>query len=352
MTQNLFYVALPTGENFGWGICGTYLKSELSKRCSMMDVQEKITHVPAPLFMAIEGASLRPWKPTTGDKTVGYVFFEDDLPASSVEQSKIYNIILAGSKWCADRMREKGIQHVDVLIQGVDPELFHPAETAPANDRFILFSGGKFELRKGQDLILKAFAQLHKKYPDMDLLTIWENQWEFSLNTMKLSKHIRFERKGTSWPEQLKYLCLLNGIDPNRVQACPLLPNRKMRSIFARTHLGIFANRCEGGTNLVLMEYMACGKPVVASYSSGHRDILTDQNALCLKNLQSIEGAFPDIGTSFHWDEVNIDELIAKIEYAYHHRDEIASIGQEAANSMKPYTWATMAERTLSFLKS
>ena len=60
----------------------------------------------------------------------------------------------------------------------------------------MLFSGGKFEFRKGQDLVLKAFSVLSKKHPDMVLLTAWHNPWRASMETMRESPHIRFELSG------------------------------------------------------------------------------------------------------------------------------------------------------------
>ena len=80
----------------------------------------------------------------------------------------------------------------------------------------------------------------------------------------------------------------INGLDPDRIRTCDLIPNEKQREIYRNTDIGIFPNRCEGGTNLVLMEYMACAKPVIASYTSGHKDKVSNDNALLLFNIERI----------------------------------------------------------------
>ena len=44
--------------------------------------------------------------------------------------------------------------------------------------------------------------------------------------------------------------------------------------LLKQADLAVFPNRCEGGTNLVAMEAIACGVPTVLSANSGHLDLL------------------------------------------------------------------------------
>ncbi len=276
------YVSLPQGDFHGWGICGKNIVKELKKRsdCEIIDLGCEITdnlgnfRFNDPLFVCINDVTLRPWTPFKGSPTIGYCFFEEDLPDEAIENAKHYDLILAGSTWCANKLREKGINHVDVLLQGIDPELFYPLPPKQADGKFTIFSGGKFEYRKGQDIVLAAFKLLQDKYPNLHLVTNWYNHWDFSMDTMAKSEYIKYERIFADNALNLKHICYINGIDSSRVEDVGLVPNDKMRDIFARTDLGVFPNRCEGGTNLVLMEYMTCGKPVLASYEAGQKDIL------------------------------------------------------------------------------
>jgi len=178
---------------------------------------------------------------------------------------------------------EAGIANCDVLLQGIDPLLFHPGDEEPDDERFILFSGGKFELRKGQDLVLRAFKALQDKYPDLWLVNCWYNLWPESMRLMENSRHIRFEAREGSWQEVMRRTYELNGLDASRIVTCDLMAPELLPELYRRTHLGVFPNRCEGGTNLVLMEYMACGRPAIASYASGHTDVVNEDNALLLK---------------------------------------------------------------------
>ncbi len=350
------HLGLPSGSNYGWGLCGSYLRKELGTRAKVSDPglwhpvrwREKL---PGTLLVALDGDSLEKWIPLTADQTIGYVFFENLLTAKSRQNAESLDLVLAGSTWCKERMLEQGIRNVDVLLQGIDPELYHPITEERESDEFVLFSGGKFELRKGQDLVLAAFKILQEKLPNLKLLNVWENQWPESMRTMALSSRIKFADEGATWVEKMQTIYVLNGIDPKRVQTCPLLPNRKMRSIFARTDLGVFPNRCEGGTNLVLMEYMACGKPVIASNVTGHRDIVNEKNAFLIHQTSPLEVKNSQGQPMAQWEDPSLDELVARIEEAYHQKEVRSAKAKQAAEDLKKLTWAAMADRVMMFLK-
>ncbi len=354
MTSKIIHLALPTGTNYGWGLCGAYLRKELSKVSCLSDPSIWPTadwnkKVEGTCFHALEGANLQQWMPLRGEKNLGYVFFENELHEGAVANAAQLDLILAGSSWCRDRLLEKGILNADILIQGIDPEIFYPLAPKSEEKEFVLFSGGKFEYRKGQDLVLAAFRILSQKYPNMRLINSWENQWIDSMRTMSLSPHVHYIEMGDTWVEKMHSFYIRNGVDPQKVHTCPLLPNRKMRAIYGKTDLGIFPNRCEGGTNLVLMEYMACGKPVVASFSSGHQDIVTEQNAFLLKSMKALEIKDSTGKISARWDDPSLDEVIAQIEFAYHQKEKRLQVSRNAAESLKTWTWSSMAERLLRF---
>jgi glycosyltransferase involved in cell wall biosynthesis len=143
---------------------------------------------------------------------------------------------------------------------------------------------------------------------------------------------------------------VINGLDPDRIRTYDLVANEIQRGIYRNTGIGIFPNRCEGGTNLVLMEYMACAKPVIASYTSGHKDIVRDDNALLLNELRDINIAGPDDKLIARWQEPSVDELVAQIEYAYHHRDKIKKLGLISGRDLQKFTWEKCAQNLLDQL--
>ncbi|MFH1350103.1 MAG: glycosyltransferase [Pseudomonadota bacterium] len=375
------YLIMPRGNDYGWGICGKYLAKEMSafadvkyitETFTVQDIGDELDHrllkelllpkdefdrvmstaksspIDVPVIQAISGNNLFPWGPRINSKKrVGYTFFEDNvLPRQGIENAKeYYEILVAGSRWCEEVLKGHGIENTSTIIQGIDPTIFHPAHNQKEyfKDRFVIFSGGKFELRKGQDLVIRAFRHLSERYQDVLLVNAWYNKWTPSLQTMGASKFIDFVMDDHDYMAFVEKLLQRNGIDPARVICLPPKPNISMPRIYKNTDIGLFPNRCEGGTNLVLMEYMACGKPVIASYSTGHKDILTEENALLLKKMNSIdikkEGRLLAI-----WDEPDLDEVIERLEWAYLHRDDLDGIAQTAGKDLSGLTWQESAK--------
>lgn len=351
--EKTIYLGLTSGENFGWGVCSKYLKKELAEKVTVINFDERKDiiangSVPGSVFHALTDLNFESLFKVRGSRNYGYTFFENELNNSSVENAKKYNKVFAGSTWCKERMEEKNILNGDVLIQGVDPELFYPIEDEASGSLFRIFSGGKFELRKGQDLVLRAVKILQEKYKDVILINSWYNIWPATMEPMALSKHICFELSGSNWLDQMRHICKINNIDGDRIFTLPLTPNTKMRELYSKTDIGLFPNRCEGGTNLVLMEYMACAKPVIASFNSGHKDILTDENSYPLYNMTDYK--IRDAGNNLicSWADPDLDEIVARLEYAYNNRQAIKQKGIKAGEELKKLTWKTSAETLLS----
>lgn len=353
------HLGLIKGENYGWGVCSSYLIEELSKFRSVHVLKDQDGSACNPrlkgkLVQALTTVEFPPlFEKARADQNFGYTFFEEELNEISVRNAKKYDLVLAGSTWCRDRMLEKGILNCDVLLQGIDPKLFYPIENQKSGDRFVIFSGGKFELRKGQDLVLRAVKVLQDKYRDVYLLNCWYNLWPRSVSQMTNSPYIAFSyHENEPWIDTMQRTYRDNGLDPDRVITLELVPHHKQRALFQQTDIGVFPNRCEGGTNLVLMEYMACAKPVIASNTSGHKDIITKNNALLLNHLKEIQIRNNEGALTARWRDPSLDELIAGLEYAYHHRDELHKTGRQAGEDLRHYTWKRSAGHLAAIIGS
>jgi glycosyltransferase involved in cell wall biosynthesis len=199
--------------------------------------------------------------------------------------------------------------------------------------------------------VLQAVKILQQKYSDIILVNCWYNKWPASMKLMHYSKHIQFEYQEKSWQDLMQRTYQINGLDADRIYTLDLVPNQMQREIYKRSDIGVFPNRCEGGTNLVLMEYMACAKPVIASNTSGHQDIVCGENAMLLNDLRDISITGPDNQLIARWQEPSLDELVARIEYAYHHRQEIKQIGIKAGQDLQKFSWGHTAQHLLDILK-
>lgn len=349
-------LGLIPGEYIGWGVCSKYLIQEVLRltHATVINPQDAAKYqdrcIEGKVFHAIGDHHLTRVMDIFGAENIGYTFFENVLPENSVENARFFDTIFAGSSWCRDRLIDRGITWSDVLIQGVDPAVFYPIteEKPGAKDQFVVFSGGKFELRKGQDIVIRAIKVLQDRHRDVLLVNGWHNAWAFSMNTMVSSPLIRYSPQKQWSVAYLENLLKDHGIDLSRTVQLPRVPQDQMRKIYSATDIGLFPNRCEGGTNLIMMEYMACGKPVTASLTSGHRDILTERNSLPVTHLRPFEFRDGSGALSALWDDPDLDEVIESLEYAYQHRDALKALGKQAGEDMTKRTWKHTASDLLN----
>ena len=119
-------------------------------------------------------------------------------------------------------------------------------------------------------------------------------------------------------------------------------PNSGMRQVYALSDVGLFPNRCEGGNNMVMCEYMACGRGVIASSWTGHADVIDEQNSLPLEHFSARLVWKADKPVAV-WFDPELEEVIERLEYAYQHRDVVKQTGYNAAHSMQQLDWQQAA---------
>lgn len=147
---------------------------------------------------------------------------------------------------------------------GVDFTIFNPVNRAVPS-KTIFLTVGKWEIRKGHDVLCKAF---HKAFNNDDNVELWllcnnpflnEGQtrdWHNLFKSGPLGDKIKFiPRQESSWD-----VCrIMNQVD-----------------------CGVFLSRGEGW-NLELLEMMACGKQVIATNATAHKEFCTSQNSLLVE---------------------------------------------------------------------
>lgn len=323
---------MPSGRAHGWGIAGEYLTREIAR----------LPHVDGVTLHCISGHDFRPMNPADWNRiNIGYCFFENDIEAlrHTRRAAREWDFIVAGSSWCEYQLRIGGVRNTSTILQGIDPANFYPAALRQDDGRFIVFSGGKFEYRKGQDLVIAAMRVFMQRHQDAYLACSWINQWPFSLATMSQSPYISFNPSGQDCAAILQRTLHENGIPPERVYLAPLIDNSLIRQIYQQTDIGIFPNRCEGGNNMVMCEYMACGRTSIASDATGHADVITPWNAFALTGDSPLLINDAAGQPAAIWHEASVEELLEKLEFAYQNRDICVQKGMVAAHDMKQLAW-------------
>jgi glycosyltransferase involved in cell wall biosynthesis len=183
---------------------------------------------------------------------------------------------------------------------------------------------------------MAAWRIFAARHPDAMLITAWHNPWPQTargIDQTGRSAPLPFTQDGKP---DIDRWAAANGIKPEQFLNLGLVPNASMPTILREMDAAVFPNRCEGGTNLVAMETMACGVPTILSANSGHLDLLQDGSALALTDQRPIP-------TAPGWRESNIDEIVAALEVLYTDRARAAALGAAGAKLLSQFTWTKTA---------
>ena len=274
-----------------------------------------------------------------GGRNIGFTFFErGNFSAEALDRANAYDRILVGSSWNRDYGRAAGIRDIEFVSQGIDKSLFYPGQGSGAyRDRFVIFSGGKLELRKGQDLVVAAFKIFQARHPDALLMSSWQNGWPDSAMDITASIHVSAAPKvDADGNLMIAQWAADNNIPADAFIDLGWLPNRTMPAVLRDMDAAVFPNRCEGGTNLVAMEAMACGVPCVLSANTGHLDIITDNNCFALEDQRPVTN--PNSDTSM-WRESQVEQIVEQLEQIYTDRTKARQRGEAAAAFIGNLSW-------------
>ena len=276
-----------------------------------------------------------------GSINIGVIFFENtEFSEMGIKRAQDYDLIITGSSWNMELLKKSGIYNVVNIFQGVDTELFSPSNKIKKDpDKFIVFSGGKFEYRKGQDAVISAFKRFYFNHPNALLVFAWENPWVEIVATIKNSALVEgVPEKTKAGVTDFSSWLKRNGLPSESFQDLGRVPNHKMPPVFDSADVAIFPNRCEAGTNLVAMEAMASGVPTILSSNTGHLDLIKEDNCLRLLKMSPSQPFAHYSGVS-GWMEPDVDEMVDALEEVYVNRKEASQIAKVGHKSLQSFNW-------------
>jgi glycosyltransferase involved in cell wall biosynthesis len=191
----------------------------------------------------------------------------------------------------------RGKVHVAPL--GVDRQLF-PAAPSPHDNWTTFMNIGKWEYRKGHDVLIQAFNKAFEPRDRVRLLMACHNPFLTPERNNGGDGNAEWENmyKGTKMGGNVTFL-------PRYETQAQLL------SVMHEADCGVFPSRSEGW-NLPLLEMLSCGKAAIATNYAAHTEFCND-DAVHLIDVPEEEEAYDgvwfkgDVGT---WADVNCDEVI------------------------------------------
>lgn len=268
-----------------------------------------------------------------------------------------YRKMVAGSNWNRDILIKFGmpVDETITIMQGVNDKIFFPSpQRRKRGDNFYIFSGGKIEVRKSQDLILSAFARILQTIPNAILVTAWhwvgEDTSENNFRVIPVAEHpfIYDQRK-----KQIKIAetAAQYGIPPDHIIDLPMMSNIQLGEVLRSVDCSIFVSRCEGGTNIMAMETIASGVPTILSDCCGHKDLLDwiptlrqwavpapYMNIVVTNRMTGeLDKRFMDYVDGWGWPDYA--KIVDHVLSIYHNYEQALDDASVAALTMKQNNW-------------
>ena len=158
------------------------------------------------------------------------------------------DLVLCPSTFVKDTMVANGVPDEKCFLNpfGVDTSVFVPRKSIPQKPRFITV--GMICVRKGHQYLFRAFEQVKRAVPDAELICVGNYRPDFTIERRR-------------WAGTFTHH--------------PSLSHRELASLLAECTAFVLPSLEEGFAR-VIVEAMAAGLPIIASYESGATTLVRD----------------------------------------------------------------------------
>ena len=273
-------------------------------------------------------------------KFIGFPIFElTHFNAKEITSLHHCNKIFVCSKWAKQIILQNTKfkdEDVHVVPLGVDNNIFSPSAVSGRKST-VFFNCGKWEKRKGHDILLECFNNAFSENDDVELWMMCDNPFigEGNKNWQDLYKNSKLGSKIRIIPRQKTH--------------------QDVMSIMRQADCGVFPSRAEGW-NLELLEMMSMGKHVITTNYSAHTEFCTPVNSRLI-NINNLETAFDGVffdGQLGLWAEIAQDQKDVTIEYMRDvhtlKQDGQLTTNQNGIDTGKQFSWKNSAQELINGL--
>jgi glycosyltransferase involved in cell wall biosynthesis len=252
-----------------------------------------------------------------------------------IKHLSVPDVIFATSEWGKQVILNNNPNiKCEVVPLGVDNTIFNPDKITKSrqDDKYIFLNIGKWEKRKGHDILLELF---NKAFSNNENVELWILASE-STNNYSTKEEL------LSWKQMYNSprIKIFNGVQSHI----------DIAYLIAESDCGIYPSRAEGW-NLELLETMAMNKPVISTNYSAHTEYCTKDNCY-LVEIDNIEPAndgkaFRNQGNWAKIDQKQKDQFIDYMRYVYNNRITDNPSGLETA---KKLSWKNSAKKIMGYI--
>jgi len=261
------------------------------------------------------------------NKYAALTFFEvDKLKPKEIGMINNLDLIFVASKWAKEVLINNGIK-IPIYISplGIDPSKFNNEVNNTVqkdSNKYVFLNIGKWEIRKGHDILLEAFNNAFNEDDNVEL-------WMLNHNPF-LSQ----EENGM-WINMYK-----NSRLGSKIRILPRINSHAdVAKLIALSDCGIFPARAEGWNNEV-PELFALNKPVILTNYSAHTEYANNENSY----LVNIDSLSPAIDNKFfdgygNWAEIGdnqLQQMVEHMRFVYKNNIRTNPAGLETAKNL---TW-------------
>lgn len=202
---------------------------------------------------------------------IGFPIFELDT-FSDLEKHHLSHLdkIFVCSNWAKEVVLNNisiDEKNVSIIPLGVDQSIFKSNDIHKSN-KTIFFNCGKWEIRKGHDILVDIFNKAFNTSDDVELWLMCENPF-------------LTPEESRQWQQMYKQSDL-----GSKIKILPRLETQQeVYNIMRSVDCGVFPSRAEGW-NLELLELMACGKSVITTNYSAHTEFCNEKNSYLVEVSQ------------------------------------------------------------------
>ena len=267
--------------------------------------------------------------------TFAFTFFELDTFNDKERHSLGFpDHLFVCSEWARQVVlnnTSRKAENTHVVPLGIDPDIFKPYKS-PIKDKTVFLNCGKWELRKGHDILIEAFCRAFNSDDEVELLMMPHN---FFLSEEQTAEWRNYYTKNALGGK-------VRVLERQNTQ-------EEVYNIMRQAHCGVFPSRAEGW-NLELLEMMAIGKHVIATNNTAHTEYCDNENCLLIETPES-EPAFDGVFFSGNGNWAALGEhqvnKLAEHMKEVHLKRKKGELGVNVAGiaTGESYTWVNTAKK-------